>query len=136
MIRCLYGYDKKSASRAVAIEFKDPSLAVQSQKDEADINNIVRNFGVTGKVPVSIRVPTYGDFDGVDDYQTALESIRLAESSFMALPSEVRKRFEHDPQRFVEFCSDSSNLEEMRKLGLAPEALVSDAVASPSPEKP
>jgi len=119
MMRALYGYDAKEASDAVALRCLDPSLAVQSQKEEADINTIVRNFGVTRKLPLTTRVPTYGDFEGVDDYQTALESIRIAEASFMALPSEVRKRFDHNPQLFVEFCSDSANLAEMRKLGLA-----------------
>jgi len=97
----------------------DPSRAIQSQKDEANINNIVRNFGVTGKLPVSVRVPTYGDFSVVDDYQSALNAIQEARDSFAAMPADVRSRFDNDPGRFVDFCSDSSNLEEMRKLGLA-----------------
>lgn len=112
-------YDSAVLSVATGLACRDPSLAVQSQKDEADINTIVRNFGVTGKLPQNVRVPTFGDFDTVDDYRSALEAMRVAESSFMAMPSSVRERFENDPQRFVEFCSDSSNLEEMRKLGLA-----------------
>ena len=74
MMRALYGYDVKEASDATALTCADPSLAVQSQKDEADINTIVRNFGLTGKLPANIRPATYGDFTGVDDYQSALVS--------------------------------------------------------------
>ena len=112
-------YDRRALTLTTGLFCDAPSLAVQSQKDEADINNIVRLFGVTGQLPQNVRVPTYGDFDSVDDYQSALEAMRLADSSFMAMPAEVRDRFGHDPQKFVEFCSDSANLEEMRKLGLA-----------------
>lgn len=119
VVRALYAYDEAAASDETGLECLDPSLAVQSQRDEADINTIVRNFGVTGKLPQNVRVPTFGDFDGVDDYQAAIEAVRAAEASFMAMPSEVRIRFDHSPQKFVEFCSDSANLEEMRKLGLA-----------------
>lgn len=123
-------YDAAELSVATGLACRDPSLAVQSQKDEADINTIVRNFGVTGKLPQNVRVPTFGDFDSVDDYQSALEAMREAEKSFMAMPSSVRERFQNSPQAFVEFCSDGANLEEMRKLGLAVPAPVESAPAS------
>lgn len=96
-----------------------PDLAVQSQKDEADINTIVKNFGVTGTLPQGVRVPTYGDFTGIGDYQEALHAINAAQESFMAMPADVRTRFDNDAAKFVDFCSNSANLEEMRKLGLA-----------------
>lgn len=116
-------YDPVEWSDQHGLECKDPSLAVQDQADEADINTIVRNFGITGKLPQSVRVPTYGDFEGIDDYREAIEAVRAADASFMAMPAEVRSRFGNDPAAFVDFCSDPSNLPEMRKLGLAvPEA--------------
>lgn len=108
----------------------DRSRTVQDQKDDADINVMVRNFGVTGKFPDNIRVPSYGDFDGISDYREAIEAVRLAEESFMALPSEFRDRLGNSPQRFLEFCADPGNLEEMRKLGLAV------ALAPPPTENP
>lgn len=114
-------FDAKAWSRQFGLVCPEPTRTIQSQKDEADINTIVRNFGVTGKVPVSTRIPTYGDFDGVSDYREAIEAIRAAESSFLAMPADLRKRLDNDPQKFVEWCADSNNLAEMRKLGLAPE---------------
>lgn len=118
-LRSAVNFDRKVWSDAHGLECKDPSRAVQSQKDEADINNIVRAFGVTGKLPDNIRVPSYGDFDGISDYREAIEAVRSAEQSFMALPSDLRARLDHNPQKFLEYCADPANLEEMRKLGLA-----------------
>lgn len=117
--RTFWNYDPVELSNATSLLCEDPSLAVQSQKDEADINTIVRNFGVTGQLPTGVKVPFYEDFDEVIDYRTAIERAREAEASFMAMPSELRARLDHDPQKFLEYCADPRNLEEMRKLGLA-----------------
>jgi len=118
-VRTTYNFDAAAWSDFHGLKCEDPSLAVQSQKDEADINTIVRNFGITGKLPESVRVPMYGDFEGIEDYREALHAIKEAEASFLAMPSDLRNRLDNDPQRFLEWCADSSNLEEMRKLGLA-----------------
>lgn len=118
-VRAYRNYDSDLVSDHTGLACLDLSLAVQSQRDEADINTIVRNFGITGRMPENVRVPTYGDFDVVSDYRSAIEAVRAAEASFMAMPAEVRSRFENDPQQFLEFCVNPANLEEMRKLGLA-----------------
>lgn len=131
-VRGYRSYDVDAVSDETGLRCEDASKAIQSQKDEADINTIVRNFGLTGKVPENIRVPVYGDFDvGVTDYRSALEAIKTAEQSFMAMPAEVRARFQNDPQQFLDFCADSGNLEEMRKLGLAVPAVVETPVPIP-----
>jgi len=116
----------------VQLHCKDPSRAIQSQAAEADINTIVRNFGVTGRVPQAVRLPEYGDFSGIDDYQSALHAVMDAERSFMALPAAVRSKFQNNPQAFASFCLDPANLEELRKLGLA----ASPPAASTSPPAP
>lgn len=109
----------KRLGKRVVLVCDDPSLAIQSQKDEADINMIVRNFGVTGTVNVPAVLPSYGDYDGIDDYRSALEAVKAAQESFGALPSAIRERFHHDPGAFLEFCENSKNLPELRSLGLA-----------------
>lgn len=96
-----------------------PSLAQQSFKDDADINVLLERFKVTGQLPQGVRVPTFGDFNGVSDYRSALDAINLARDSFMSMPPDVRARFSNDPQKFLEFCSDPSNVDEARRLGLA-----------------
>ena len=118
-LRTPYNYDTMAASNESALECLDESLAIQSAKDESDINTIVRRFGLTGVLPSGVRQPTYGDFVGVSDYQSALAVIESADESFYAMPADVRARFGNDPAQFVDFCSDPANLSEMRKLGLA-----------------
>lgn len=102
------------------------SLTVQSGKEEADINTLVKRFGLTGQLPQNIRVPLTGDFTDAFDFRTAMDAIRLAETSFAAMPADVRRRFANDPSLFVDFATELSsdgktlaNLDELRKLGLA-----------------
>lgn len=120
-VRSLYAYDADAVSNATGLKCPEKSLTVQDQAEEADINTIVKRFGLTGQLPQNVRAPVYGDFDTVNDYQSALNAIKAAEASFMAMPADVRMRFDNDPQKFVEFCSDSANAEEMKKLGLTKE---------------
>lgn len=114
-----FNFDRREWSDENGLTCLDNSRAVQSQKDDADINTIVRNFGITGRLPESVRVPEYGDFEGISDYREAIHAIREAEDSFMSMPSELRNRLGNSPQRFLEWCADAGNLEEMRRLGLA-----------------
>jgi len=120
----------KRLGKRVSLICDDPSLAIQSQRDESDINVIVRNFGVTSSLPTSRRLPTYGDFEGVDDYRTALEAVNAAQASFESLPSSLRERFHHDPQAFLEYVENPSNLPELRSLGLA------NPLPEPTPSTP
>lgn len=117
--------------RSSDLDCADPSLAQQQFKDEVDINVLLERFRVTGEMPQGVRLPTYGDFTGISDYRQAAEAIRVAKDAFMSLPADVRKRFDNDAAAFVEFCSDKGNLEELRKLGLAPAAVSSGAGAEP-----
>jgi len=117
-LRAPYAYDVKAASRAVGLRFEGEGRTKQSFKKECDINEIVRRFGITGKLPQSIRAPTYADYSGVSDFREALEALSLAEEAFMTMPATVRSRFENDPGQFVDFCSDPNNREEALKLGL------------------
>jgi len=119
-VRTVHNLDLPSWSDEHGLACDDPSLAVQSQAHEANINTIVKNFGVTGRLPQSLRLPEYGDFSGVDDYRSAIEAVRQAEADFLAIPSKIRAQFDNDPGAFAAFCSDRSNLPQLREWGLAP----------------
>lgn len=116
--------------RTSDIECRDPSLAQQQFKDEVDINVLLERFKVTGVLPRGVIMPTYGDFEGVRDYRTAVEAIRKASNAFMELPANVRNRFDNDPQKFLEFCSDDKNRAEAERLGLVPPQLEEGVVQS------
>lgn len=124
-LRTPYNYDVDAVSNETGLDCSDsPSLAKQSFADECDINTIVRNFGLTGQLPDPVRPPQYGDFEGIFDYQTALNAVIAADAAFMEMNADVRARFHNDPALFVDFCSNPANAEEMVKLGLAVERLV------------
>ena len=121
-------------SDETGLECKDPSRAVQSQKDDADINVIVGRFLRTGEVPQVVRPPLVGDFSGVGDLTECFAVVREAQAAFELISPGIRQRFGDDPVKFVEFCSDRANLEELRKLGLAlpgPESSSSSGASSP-----
>lgn len=119
-LRNAYNYDTNQASISSGLSCSDESRTDQSFIEECDINTIVRDFGVTGRLPDNpIKTPLEGDFTAVVDYQTALNMVLEADAAFSELPSAVRERFGNDAARFVAFASDPENLEECRKLGLA-----------------
>lgn len=118
-IRSGQNYDMAAASRSYATVDDGVSLTRQADALDADINTIVRRFGITGTIPSVPLPPTYQDFEGVFDFQTAANLIRAATESFNALPADTRNRFNNDPHLFVNFCQNPDNLPEMRKMGLA-----------------
>lgn len=103
--------------------FCDPEedRTVQGDALEADINEIVRRFGITGQLPDPRPGGAYGDFSEVTDFQSALNALLEAQEAFDALPSQLRERFSNDPAKFLEFVQDDDNYEEARKLGLLAE---------------
>lgn len=132
-----YNYDRDVVSLETGLECKDVSLAKQSFAEEVDINTIIRRFGLSGELPVNVRMPLNVDFEGVFDFQSAMNVIVDARQSFDSMPAQVRSRFSNDPAKFVDFCSNPENLEEARKLGLAPREPVAPAVAPvPAPKAP
>lgn len=112
-----YNTDAESLATGVAITAK--SMAVQSEKENCDINVIVKRFGVTGVAPGSVRPLSYENYEDVFDFQSAMNSIRSAEETFAALPADLRRRFANDPQLYLEFCSKAENIPEMRRMGMA-----------------
>lgn len=105
----------------VRVDFSsDPGRAKQSMKDECDINVIMKRFERTGVIShINRHSAVYADVSQGLDFRSALEVIKGAESMFMELPATVRKRFGNDPAEFFEYVQDPSNIEELRKLGLA-----------------
>lgn len=119
ILRGYNGYDTDEASLEAGLDCGDQLITIQSEREEADINTLVRRFGLTGQLPVNNPAPQLDMFVDIMDYRDAQNAILEANRSFMAMPPDVRARFQNDAGAFVDFCSDPANLEEMRKLGLA-----------------
>lgn len=117
-VRNPYNYDMDEASNESGLKCEDVSLAQQQFVEESDINTIVERFGLNGELPSVLRAPTYGDYTGIGDFQSAMNAVLAAQANFMELPAKVRARFSNDPQQFLEFVQDEANRAEAEALGL------------------
>lgn len=93
------------------------SMTQQSDAAETDINVIVQRF-TQGQLPQVLMEPLYGDFTDVPDYKTAVEMVKAAEEAFLTIPAKVRREFDNDPQKFIEFSLDPNNKDKLKEWGL------------------
>ena len=137
-LRTPYNYDTLAASDESGIACEDASLAQQQFKDECDINNILRQFNITGQLPQATLSPKYGDFTGISDYKTALDRVIAADEEFMNLPANLRARFDNDAANLIEFLNNDENRLEAEKLGLVEpkQELIAPAVEAQTPTPP
>lgn len=135
-LRTPYNYDRDAASNESGLACEEPSLAQQHFKDECDINNILRQFNITGLLPEQPLSPRYGDFTGIGDYHTALNRVIAAQDEFDSLPAQIRAKFDNDPANLIEFLNDDANRPEAEELGLVNKG-AAEAVEAPknTPEK-
>lgn len=118
-LRAPYNYDADAASLAAGLDTTgEPTKTQQQFKDDADINTIVRRFGITGQLPNGIGIPRSGDFTNITDFQTAMNTVIAAQDAFMLLPGETRARFNNNPQQLLAFLDDPANRDEAIKLGI------------------
>lgn len=119
-MKFISAYDKHDAlSFSSGLACDDPSLTQQQFKEESDINNIVDRFMKTGYLPDPVSMPQYVDYEGVFDFQSAMNVVRQADENFMRMDAKVRARFHNSPQEFLEFFADPNNRDEAVRLGLA-----------------
>lgn len=111
-IRTPYNYDRDEASNIHGLECKDPSLAQQQFKDQSDLNVLFAKYLETGEMPQIQETLTYGNFEGVFDFQSAMNAVRAAQETFDQLPARIKNRFDNDPQKLLQFMNDDENREE------------------------
>ena len=129
-VRSPYNYDLAQASDDSGLDCSvdGPGRTKQSFAEEADINTLIRRFGVGNPLPSGARLPSFGDFHGVGGYQDALNALTAADKAFYSVPADVRSRFGNSPGLFLEFFNQEANYDEAVKLGLV--------VARPAPPAP
>lgn len=117
---------------AIFVDCSDlPSLTRQEFAAECDINTLMARYETTGVINHFNRgEPQYLDITDIPDLQNSLHILAEATTAFYQLPALVRKEFDNDPTKFVEFASNPDNLDKMREYGLAPPAPI-----DPPPQK-
>lgn len=109
---------RENGTRRVQVVFAETGRTKPEFKDSCDINYILERYLRTGALPISQKMPSYGDYSDPVDFQTAQNLLIKANQQFDSLPAEIRKRFGNDPKEFLEFVSNPGNKEEAVKIGL------------------
>lgn len=116
-----------------------PSMTRQEFAADCDINVLMDRYQNEdiGAIMRRSTEPVYVDFyDMPSDLMGTLQLVQDAENAFMTLPAQVRREFDNDPIRFVDFASDPGNLDQMRNWGLAPPAPVPPPAPTPAAAAP
>ena len=108
---------------------KLPSLTRQSFAKDANINNIMARYAVTGVLVDpsnvdSMRQPRFGDFSDLADYSVLVGRINQAQADFMTLPSAVRARFNNSVEELLSWMSDPKNVVEAVELKVLPKSMI------------
>lgn len=118
-------YDPVEEHDHCGIEFTMPSLTVQDEKDETDINYIVNKYADGSKGIMTLDLGDssqyaylqFGDATLPGDYSTALELVSGVREEFYSLPAYVRAKFDHDPMNFINCLNDPATLEYLQQEG-------------------
>lgn len=119
-------YDPVEDHDHFGIEFTMPSLTVQDEKEESDINYIVNKYadGQKGVFTLDLGDSSqyaflqFGDATLPGDYSTALELVSGVREEFYSLPAKVRAKFGHDPMNFIDQLNNPATLEYLQQQGL------------------
>lgn len=95
-----------------------PSLTRQSEAKQTDINVIMAKYQKTGVLPPMNRAAFFADVSKVTSFDDAVAVVHGIEDTFMELAPEIRKRFDNDPAKFIDFTNKAENKDEMVEMGL------------------
>lgn len=98
--------------------FFDPESKVEkSHRQRVNINSIMAKIN-RGVMPPIKSGGLYGDFSTVEDFHTSVQRVQDANNDFLALPSEIRKKFHQNPAELIEFLNNPDNYEKAVEYGL------------------
>lgn len=109
------------------IIFKEPTMTIQSEKDNCDINVIMNRYATCG-TPLPYRTdgvqPVYADVSELGDYMENFQRCKQAEEMFNNLPSALRKELDNNPANLLPFIQDEKNKERCYEYGLLNKPIV------------
>lgn len=94
-------------------------LVKQEFKEECDINVIMQRIAPEAIMEsFRARQGSYGDFSEVATYLDAKNAVRASEEAFDSLPAKLRKMFDNDVSKYLDYIVDDNNHKEAVELGL------------------
>lgn len=116
------------------IIFKEPTMTIQSEKDNCDINVIMNRYATCG-TPLPYRTdgvqPVYADVSELGDYMENFQRCKQAEEMFNNLPSALRKELDNNPANLLPFIQDEKNKERCYEYGLLNKPIVEAPQTTP-----
>lgn len=111
---------RKDGSTRVVTYNNEISRTDEQWAEDCDVNTIVRKFRKTKVLPTHLnhRQGVFADVTQVVDLHTSVIKLQEAQDEFEKLPALVRKRFDNNALKMIQFLEDSSNDDEAIKLGL------------------
>ena len=93
-------------------------LTEQAHKRETDMNYILRDYYKTGLIKHAAK--NQGRYDDISpvDFREAMEVVANSKSMFEELPANMRKQFDNQPDKFLEFVQNPDNKDQMQKMGI------------------
>lgn len=116
-----YDFERDAEERTATDSHNDePSMTQQHHAADADINVLVKRFGITdGAIPPAAPdTQYYGDFTDAPSFREALDRIHTAREHFQELPANLRSRFHNDPTELFAWVTDPANADRAVELGL------------------
>jgi len=102
------------------LNFKETqSLTEQHHGETVKIHNILRQYQNTGFVShTSKHEPMYADMVDAPNFYEAQCILAQTSSMFQEVPAKLRKQFDNDPGKYLEFIQNPENKAEMEELGI------------------
>lgn len=123
-------FDVEKNSKGVVLNPDVLSKTVQSQKDQVDINRIMKNHNENGGlIGNPMAKPLTGDFTEYGDYREIRTRAVQAEQIFELQPLDIRKMFHYKPEEFFDFLLDETNNKEAVELGLKDKRVLKTVLA-------
>jgi bifunctional DNA-binding transcriptional regulator/antitoxin component of YhaV-PrlF toxin-antitoxin module len=111
--------DKVVRKRVMTVN-NTPSLTDQSQKDQTIAKNIIKHYVKTGLIThLNQEAGKFADVSEVKSLYENMSKVKQVERYFMDLPSELRAKFDNDPQKMLEVIVDPAQEELQKELGLS-----------------
>lgn len=110
---------RPNGTKRVYTENNEPSKTDQSFAEKVNVNNIMATYIKTGQIKHLRRNQgVYADLTQIGDLSSAIQQVEKANQGFLALPSDIRKKFENDPAKMIHFIQDPKNFDECVELGI------------------
>ena len=102
----------------------ETQMTVQEDATDCDILTIIKRYSPEDIVnSAQLAKEQFADVSNISDYQTSLNFVMNAQERFLALPAEIRNKFDNDPQNLLHaFDNMDKYRADLEELGLVPKS--------------